>query len=70
MHSEGVREQEHSRLSIQTSFERAWLVITEEPFLAIEGQMQNTDNVVLVKAEKILPLTNRGLAGSESHDFR
>ena len=51
-------------------FEQARLLITEEPFLAIEGEVQNTDNVVLIKAQKILPLTNHGLVGSESHDFR
>jgi len=50
-------------------FERMRLLITEEPFLAIEGEVQNTDNVVLIKAQKILPLTNHGLLGSESHDF-
>jgi error-prone DNA polymerase len=50
-------------------FERTRLLITEEPFLAIEGEVQNTDNVVLIKAEKILPLTSHGLLGSESHDF-
>jgi error-prone DNA polymerase len=50
-------------------FEQARLLITEEPFLAIEGKVQNTDNVVLIKAQKILPLTNHGLVGSESHDF-
>jgi len=51
-------------------FEQSRLLITEEPFLAIEGEVQNTDNVVLIKAQKILPLTNHGLVGSESHDFR
>ncbi|MBV9009695.1 MAG: error-prone DNA polymerase [Verrucomicrobia bacterium] len=50
-------------------FERTRLLITEEPFLVIEGEVQNTDNVVLIKTEKILPLTNHGLLGSESHDF-
>ncbi len=50
-------------------FERVRLLITEEPFLAIEGQVQNTDNVVLIKAQKILPLAHDGLVGSESHDF-
>jgi error-prone DNA polymerase len=34
-------------------FERFRLVITEEPFLVIEGEVQNTDGVVLVKARKI-----------------
>jgi error-prone DNA polymerase len=51
-------------------FEQRRLLITEEPFLAIEGEVQNTDDVVLIKAQKILPLTNNGLVGSESHDFR
>jgi error-prone DNA polymerase len=51
-------------------FEQARLLITEEPFLAIEGEVQNTDNVVLIKAQKIFPLISDGLVGSESHDFR
>jgi error-prone DNA polymerase len=50
-------------------FERMRLLITEEPFLVIEGQVQNTDNVVLVKAQKIRPLVHEQLIGSESHDF-
>jgi error-prone DNA polymerase len=50
-------------------FEQTRLLITEEPFLAIEGEVQNTDNVVLIKAQKILPIINEGLIGSESHDF-
>ncbi|MEO7166649.1 MAG: error-prone DNA polymerase, partial [Chthoniobacterales bacterium] len=50
-------------------FERLRLLITEEPFLAIEGEVQNTDNVVLVKAKKIRPLAHASLAGSDSHDF-
>src|SRR5205085_6512005 len=51
-------------------FEQMRLLITEEPFLLIEGQVQNTDNVVLIKAEKIRPLAHEQLIGSESHDFR
>ena len=51
-------------------FERIRLVITEEPFLLIEGEVQNTDNVVLIKARKIRPLAHERLIGSESHDFR
>jgi error-prone DNA polymerase len=50
-------------------FEQNRLLITEEPFLAIEGEVQNTDNVVLIKAQKIFPLMSDGLVGSESHDF-
>jgi error-prone DNA polymerase len=50
-------------------FERMRLLITEEPFLVIEGQVQNTENVVLIKAQKIRPLAHEQLIGSESHDF-
>jgi error-prone DNA polymerase len=50
-------------------FERIRLLITEEPFLIIEGEVQNSDDVVLVKARKIRPLAHDQLAGSESHDF-
>ena len=60
-------------------FERFRLVITEEAFLLIEGEVQNSDNVVLIKARDIKPLvhlpamraTHAGerLVGSESHDF-
>ncbi|MGI8890660.1 MAG: DNA polymerase III subunit alpha [Chthoniobacterales bacterium] len=50
-------------------FERIRLVITEEPFLVIEGEVQNTDNVVIVKAKKIQPLAHEKLLGSASHDF-
>ncbi len=51
-------------------FERLRLVITEEPFLVIEGEVQNTENVVLVKARKIWPLAQAQVGGSASHDFR
>ena len=50
-------------------FERSRLTITEEPFLLIEGLVQNTDHVVLVKAQKISPLPHASLGGSASHDF-
>ena len=50
-------------------FERMRLLITEEPFLLIEGEVQNTDGVVLIKAEQIRPLAHEQLIGSESHDF-
>jgi len=50
-------------------FERMRLLLTEEPFLVIEGTVQNTENVVLIKAEKIRPLVHEQLVGSESHDF-
>jgi error-prone DNA polymerase len=51
-------------------FERFRLTITEEPFLLIEGDLQNTDNVVLVKARKIRPLPHAQIGASVSHDFR
>jgi len=50
-------------------FEETRLLVTEEPFLVIEGEVQNTDNVVLIKAQKIFPLISERLVGSESHDF-
>jgi error-prone DNA polymerase len=50
-------------------FERFRLVITEEAFLLIEGEVQNSDNVVLIKAREIRPLVHEQLVGSASHDF-
>src|SRR5437870_5469470 len=50
-------------------FERFRLVITEEAFLLIEGEVQNSDNVVLIKAREISPVAHEQLVGSESHDF-
>jgi error-prone DNA polymerase len=50
-------------------FEKLRLVITEEEFLLIEGEAQNSDGVVLVKAKHIKPLVDEQLVGSESHDF-
>jgi error-prone DNA polymerase len=51
-------------------FERFRLVITEEMFLLIEGEVQNSDGVVLIKARQIRALAHESLIGSESHDFR
>jgi hypothetical protein len=50
-------------------FERFRLVITEEAFLLIEGQVQNSDGVVLIKTRDIKPLVHEKVLGSESHDF-
>jgi error-prone DNA polymerase len=50
-------------------FERFRLTITEEDFLMIEGEVQNTENVVLIKTREIKPLSHDQLVGSESHDF-
>jgi error-prone DNA polymerase len=50
-------------------FERFRLLITEEAFLVIEGEVQNSENVVLIKTREIRPLAHEQLVGSESHDF-
>jgi error-prone DNA polymerase len=50
-------------------FERFRLLITEEAFLLIKGEVQNSDGVVLVKARELRPLAHEELVGSESHDF-
>jgi error-prone DNA polymerase len=50
-------------------FERFRLLITEEAFLLIEGEVQNSENVVLIKTREIKPLSHGRLVGSESHDF-
>jgi error-prone DNA polymerase len=51
-------------------FERFRLLITEEDFLVIEGEVQNSENTVLIKTREIKPLSHDQLVGSESHDFR
>jgi error-prone DNA polymerase len=51
-------------------FERVRLLITEEPFLIIEGTVQNSENVVLIKARQIRALMHDQLIGTDSHDFR
>jgi len=51
-------------------FEQYRLLITEEDFLLIEGEVQNSDNVVLIKTREIRSLAHDELVGSESHDFR
>jgi error-prone DNA polymerase len=50
-------------------FEANRLVITEEAFLLIEGKLQNTENVIHIKAEKITRLDHGSFIGSESYDF-
>ncbi len=49
-------------------FERLRLLITQEPFLAITGIVQNKENVILVRAETIAPFAE-ALHGAASHDF-
>jgi error-prone DNA polymerase len=49
-------------------FERDHTVVVHHPFLLIEGMLQNQDNVVSVKAERVLPL-DISRAEVTSHDF-
>ena len=51
-------------------FEKMRLLIIEEAFLLIEGEVQNSDGVVLIKARELKPLVPEKLPGSASHDFR
>ena len=44
------------------------MLVTSERFLLIEGILQNQDNVISVKAERVLPLSVTG-AETTSHDF-
>jgi hypothetical protein len=43
-------------------------VVVHHPFLLIEGTLQNQDNVVSVKVERVLPL-DISRAEVTSHDF-
>jgi error-prone DNA polymerase len=50
------------------TYEKYHLVVVHQPFLLIEGQLQNQENVVSVKAEIVRPLPiSRAEPGS--HDF-
>ncbi len=49
-------------------FHRNRLLLTSERFLAVEGILQNQDNVISVKAERVLPLFVTK-AETISHDF-
>src|SRR5262249_26698961 len=51
-------------------FERYRLRITEEPFLIIEGVLQNVDRVIHVKAQSIEALPLPDFSAPASHDFR
>ena len=50
-------------------FHQNRLLLTSERFLAVEGILQNQDNVISVKAERVLPLFITK-AETLSHDFR
>ena len=49
-------------------FDQNRLAVVDNPFLLIEGTLQNQDNVVSVKAKRIQPLSFK-VAGAPSHDF-
>ena len=49
-------------------FDRHRVVLVEQPFLLIEGELQNQENVVSVKARRIEALPTRSPAPA-SHDF-
>ena len=51
-------------------FERRRLTITQEPFLSIQGKVQNTRNTTIVQARLIDPLPYETLGAPTSHDFR
>jgi error-prone DNA polymerase len=50
-------------------FEAHRLVITEEPFLVIEGRLQHLNGVIHVKAQRIERLQYDPLVASRSYDF-
>ncbi|MBN9690161.1 MAG: error-prone DNA polymerase [Verrucomicrobia bacterium] len=50
-------------------FEQERLTITQEPFLMIEGDVQNREGTIHVKARRIERLDYGPLAASASHDF-
>ncbi len=49
-------------------FDKNRLVVVDHPFLLIEGRLQNQDNVISVKANRIRPLAFQ-VAPNSSHDF-
>jgi error-prone DNA polymerase len=49
-------------------FHKHRLLLTSERFLAVEGILQNQDNVISVKAERVQPLFVTR-AETSSHDF-
>jgi error-prone DNA polymerase len=50
-------------------FEANRMIITEEPFLLIEGRLQHIENVIHVKAEKIQRFEAESFTGPGSYDF-
>jgi error-prone DNA polymerase len=50
------------------TFEKYHVIVVHQPFLIVEGQLQNQENVVSVKVEKVFPLSITR-AETVSHDF-
>ena len=50
-------------------FEKQRLTITQEPFLEIDGQLQNVDGVISVLAKAIRSLESPTVLGTQSYDF-
>ncbi len=50
-------------------YERCRLTIAEEPFLAIEGVLQNAEGVIHVRANRVWRLEADGVTAPASHDF-
>jgi error-prone DNA polymerase len=50
-------------------FARDRLVITEEPFLIVDGVLQNQDGVTSVRAEQVRGIRGAGAAGVDDIDF-
>jgi error-prone DNA polymerase len=49
-------------------YDRDRLVVTRSKFLLVEGVLQNQDDVIHVKAERLTPLAGAALE-VRSHDF-
>ena len=49
-------------------FQKNRLLVTSEQFLMVEGILQNQDNVISVKARRVMPLSITQ-AETSSHDF-
>ncbi len=50
-------------------FEAHRLTITHEPFLVIEGRLQNVESVIHIRATHVEPLLTGALVTTASHDF-
>jgi error-prone DNA polymerase len=50
-------------------FEQQRVDIVGHPWVVVEGQMQNVDNVIHVMARRVLPMPRAMEIGSISHDF-